>query len=99
MNEDYIALKFTNQSEGYFEGRHGGYKLGDLFLIDRKHYNESSGRDVLRCCYLKSNWCYNVYFDEMSVVDNDNDLNKVIELYHRRQSESDRVMRELERGY
>ena len=92
--EDIIFLKYTNNIGGSNrgEGINGNYYLGALFCMNKEDYDTrrldiNLDIRVLTNCHPQGLDCFDimfcVVFNELTVVNNDQDLNECIELYGR----------------
>ena len=77
--KDLIAVKCTaphGKIRNSNEGGHGSYYINDLFIMRREDYLNPMGGTV-DAYHLDTCSSFVVYLDEISVVDNDIDLNIV----------------------
>ncbi len=93
--DDIIFLKYTNDIayRECGEGRHGNYYLGSLFKVTRDAYERFVEANIITWDVgvlnnlSEDDHCERMIFSvvgrELTVVDNDKDLNECIELYTR----------------
>jgi len=86
--DNLLFVKYTTPITECVESFFGSYYLGAFFLIERNHFFDNSGKNVrcvivLDCNSGRSTYhgtIFSVHKDELSLVDNDKDMNKCLEL-------------------